>query len=64
AYVYEKTKNIWTPMIMHSFYNGLIYFGRCLTNPFFTVLTLTYIILGGSLGVIELIKYLKRRKTF
>ncbi|WP_225969422.1 CPBP family intramembrane glutamic endopeptidase [Treponema pedis] len=62
AYVYEKTKNIWTPMIMHSFYNGLIYFGRCLTNPFFTVLTLTYIILGGSFGVIELIKYLKRRK--
>ncbi|MGF7109690.1 hypothetical protein J2Z29_002257, partial [Treponema pedis] len=43
-------------------YNGLIYFGRCLTNPFFTVLTLTYIILGGSFGVIELIKYLKRRK--
>ncbi|MGI5084590.1 lysostaphin resistance A-like protein [Treponema putidum] len=62
AYGYEKTKTIWTPMIMHSLYNGLIYFGRCLTNPFFTILTLTYIILGGSLGIIELIKHLKRRK--
>ena len=64
AYCYEKTKTIWTPMIMHSLYNGLIYFGRCLTKPFFTVLTLTYIILGGSIGIIELIKHLKVRKTF
>nr|WP_303934824.1 CPBP family intramembrane glutamic endopeptidase [Treponema denticola] len=62
AYGYEKTKTIWTPMIMHSLYNGLIYFGRCLTTPFFTILTLTYIILGGSIGIIELIKHLRRRK--
>jgi CAAX amino terminal protease family protein len=62
AYGYEKTKNIWTPMIMHCLYNGLIYFGRCLNEPFFTILTFTYIILGGSLGIIELVKYLKRRK--
>lgn len=62
AYGYEKTKNIWTPMIMHCLYNGLIYFGSCLTKPFFTILTLTYIILGGSLGIIELIKYLNKEK--
>ena len=64
AYCYEKTKTIWTPMIMHSLHNGLICFERCLTKPFFTVLTLTYIILGGSIGIIELIKHLKVRKTF
>lgn len=63
AYCYEKTKTIWTPMIMHSFFNGLICFERCLTKPFFTILTLTYIILGGSLGIIELIKYLNKEKT-
>ena len=62
AYCYEKTKTIWTPMIMHSLHNGLICFERCLTKPFFTILTLTYIILGGSIGIIELIKHLKRRK--
>ncbi|UTC67617.1 MULTISPECIES: CPBP family intramembrane glutamic endopeptidase [unclassified Treponema] len=64
AYCYEKTRTIWTPMIMHSLHNGLVSFGQCLTTPFFTILTLTYIILGGSFGIIELIKYLKRRKTF
>ena len=62
AYCYEKTKTIWTPMIMHSLHNGLICFERCLTKPFFTILTLTYIILGSSIGIIELIKHLKRRK--
>ena len=62
AHCYEKTKTIWTPMIMHSLHNGLICFERCLTKPFFTILTLTYIILGGSIGIIELIKHLKRRK--
>ena len=64
AYGYEKTKTIWTPMIMHCLYNGLVYFERCLTKPFFTILTLIYIILGGIIGGVELIKYLKRRKTF
>ena len=62
AYVYEKTKTIWTPMIMHSLYNALVYFERCLAKPFFTILTLIYIILGSSIGIIELIKHLKRRK--
>lgn len=62
AYCYEKTKTIWTPMIMHSLHNGLICFERCLTKPFFTILTLTYIILGSSIGIIELIKHLKRKK--
>jgi len=62
AYCYEKTKTIWTPMIMHSLHNGLICFERCLTKPFFTILTLTYIILGSSIGIIELIKHLRRRK--
>ena len=62
AYCYEKTKTIWTPMIMHSLHNGLIWFERCLTKPFFTILTLNYIILGSSIGIIKLIKHLKRRK--
>ena len=64
AYCYEKTRTIWTPMIMHSLHNGLVSFGQCLTTPFFTILTLIYIILSGSIGIIELIKHLKVRKTF
>ncbi|MEL3911465.1 CPBP family intramembrane glutamic endopeptidase [Treponema pedis] len=64
AHCYEKTGTIWTPIIMHSLYNILINFGKLLTMPFYIILMFTYIILGGIVGTVELIKYLKRRKTF
>ncbi len=62
AYAYEKTKTIWTPILMHSLHNASVSFFSYLTTPYRTLLSLIYIAVAIILITIEIIKYLKRRK--
>ncbi|UTC77756.1 CPBP family intramembrane metalloprotease [Treponema sp. OMZ 799] len=64
AYCYEKTNNIYVPILIHSINNFFIFLFRYVYFYFLIVIYFIIFIAGIIIAIQEIKKYLKVRKTF
>ena len=63
-YCYEKTNTVWSSIIIHSAYNAYITFIPITKINLRILIYLTFFVTAFIIVIIDIIKYVKVRKTF